>query len=414
MRLVAYQEALVEEGLHILSELKLVYLAMQMRTGKTPVSLTIGKEAGYKRAIFVTTKKAMPGIQDVARQLGLSNWVDVINYESLHKYYGSHNTYDLVILDEAHRMGAYPMPGTTWKTVKAFTRGKPIIYNSGTPTPESWSQIYNQLALSDHSPFKQYVNFYKWANEYVDVGVKYIRSMPIKTYNNAKIDEISEVIGPYMVYFTQEQAGFTNYKVNEVEHYVDLPDSLAVHIAALRSNRIVRLNSKTILADTGAKMQSKEHQLWSGTILDNDSIPIVIDDYKLQYIKKTFKPPFAIYYKYQAEKEMIERTFGSQLENDWTKLDDRKIFYSQLQSGREGLDLSKLDDLIVLNPDFSYLNYDQVRYRMSHMNKSKLSTMHFILSRHQMLGKGIDQAVLAIVRAKETFTQAHYQSFKDS
>jgi len=62
---------------------------------------------------------------------------------------------------------------------------------------------------------------------------------------------------------------------------------------------------------------------------------------------------------------MIERTFGSQLENDWTKLDDRKIFYSQLQSGREGLDLSKLDDLIVLNPDFSYLNYDQVRYRMS-------------------------------------------------
>ena len=283
MRLVAYQESLVEEGLHILSELKLVYLAMQMRTGKTPVSLTIGKEAGYKRAIFITTKKAMPGIQDVARQLGLSNWVDVINYESLHKYYGSRNTYDLVILDEAHRMGAYPMPGTTWKTVKAFTGGKSTIYNSGTPTPESWSQIYNQLALSDHSPFKQYANFYKWANEYVDVGVKYIRSMPIKTYNNAKIDEIREVIGPYMVYFTQEQAGFTNYKVNEVEHYVDLPDSLAVHIAALRSNRIVRLNSKTILADTGAKMQSKEHQLWSGTILDNDSIPIVIDDYKLPF-----------------------------------------------------------------------------------------------------------------------------------
>ena len=59
MKLVAYQEALVEEGLHILSELKLVYLAMQMRTGKTPVSLTIGKEAGYKRSIFVTTKKAL-------------------------------------------------------------------------------------------------------------------------------------------------------------------------------------------------------------------------------------------------------------------------------------------------------------------------------------------------------------------
>ena len=414
MKLVAYQEGLVEEGLHILSELKLVYLAMQMRTGKTPVSLTIGKEAGFKRAIFPTTKKAMPGIQDVASELGLSNWVDVINYESLHKYYGSRNIYDLVILDEAHKLGAYPIPGTTWKTVKAFTKGKPIIYNSGTPTPESWSQIYNQFALSDHSPFKQYANFYRWAHEYVDIGVKYIRSMPVKTYNSAKIDEIREVIGPYMVYFTQEQAGFTNYRVNEVEHYVDLPDSLAVHIAALRSNRIVRLNGETILADTGAKMQSKEHQLWSGTILNNDSVPIVIDDYKLQYIKKTFKPPFAIYYKYQAEKEMIERTFGSQLENDWTKLDGRKIFYSQLQSGREGLDLSKLDDLVVLTPDFSYLNYDQVRYRMSHMNKTRLSNMHFILSKHQMLGNGIDQAVLNTVRAKATFTQAHYQSFKDS
>ena len=190
MKLVAYQEGLVEEGLHILSELKLVYLAMQMRTGKTPVSLTIGKEAGFKRAIFPTTKKAMPGIQDVASELGLSNWVDVINYESLHKYYGSRNIYDLVILDEAHKLGAYPIPGTTWKTVKAFTKGKPIIYNSGTPTPESWSQIYNQFALSDHSPFKQYANFYKWAHEYVDIGVKYIRSMPVTTYNSAKIDEI--------------------------------------------------------------------------------------------------------------------------------------------------------------------------------------------------------------------------------
>ena len=39
---------------------------------------------------------------------------------------------------------------------------------SGTPAVESYSQLYHQFYISAFSPFKDYTNFYKWANDFVD------------------------------------------------------------------------------------------------------------------------------------------------------------------------------------------------------------------------------------------------------
>ncbi len=39
---------------------------------------------------------------------------------------------------------------------------------SGTPTPESFSQMYHQVYGCKTNPFSEYKNFYRWADDYVN------------------------------------------------------------------------------------------------------------------------------------------------------------------------------------------------------------------------------------------------------
>ena len=40
---------------------------------------------------------------------------------------------------------------------------------SGTPTPESFSQMYHQVYACPKNPFRHHATFYKFAKQYVDV-----------------------------------------------------------------------------------------------------------------------------------------------------------------------------------------------------------------------------------------------------
>jgi len=86
----------------------------------------------------------------------------VINNESLHTV--ERNDFDLVIMDEAHRLGAFPKPTKITTSLKQRFSKLPMIFLSGTPHPESYSQIFHQFWVSDNSPFIKYKNFYNWFN----------------------------------------------------------------------------------------------------------------------------------------------------------------------------------------------------------------------------------------------------------
>jgi superfamily II DNA or RNA helicase len=57
----------------------------------------------------------------------------IINDESLHLVSGE---FDLIIHDEHHRFGAFPKPNATAKEFKKRFSKLPMIFLSGTPTPE--------------------------------------------------------------------------------------------------------------------------------------------------------------------------------------------------------------------------------------------------------------------------------------
>jgi len=105
MQLRDYQVDISEQAIQIIKDFGLVYLAMQVRTGKTITSLHIASLYGAKKVLFVTKKKAISSIQDDYDNSLCIYDLDIINYESVHK---AQQNYDLIIIDEAHALGQYP------------------------------------------------------------------------------------------------------------------------------------------------------------------------------------------------------------------------------------------------------------------------------------------------------------------
>ena len=63
MQLRGYQLDIIERGTDVLLSHSILYLAMEVRTGKTLTSLNIAEKAGATSVLFVTKKKAMSSIE---------------------------------------------------------------------------------------------------------------------------------------------------------------------------------------------------------------------------------------------------------------------------------------------------------------------------------------------------------------
>ena len=103
-----YQEDIITQGIRVLKDTGLLYLAMEVRTGKTLTSLGICEGLDVDNVLFITKKKAISSITDDSDKLCPSFVLFTINYESLHKI--PDIKWDVIICDEAHSMGAFPKP----------------------------------------------------------------------------------------------------------------------------------------------------------------------------------------------------------------------------------------------------------------------------------------------------------------
>jgi len=86
-KLRGYQIELANKAVDILNRKKIVYLNLEVRTGKTLTSLEIAKLFGAKNVLFATKKKAIGSILKDYEVFGYNDFfqIVVINNESLHK-----------------------------------------------------------------------------------------------------------------------------------------------------------------------------------------------------------------------------------------------------------------------------------------------------------------------------------------
>ena len=398
-----YQREIAYTGHKILDYYNILYLAMAVRTGKTATCLEVCKLSGANRVLFVTKKKAIASIEKDYKDFGYTFTLTVTNYDQLHNF---NPFFDVVVFDEAHSLGAFPKPTSRTKEAKKIASTAKVIYLSGTPTPESYSQVYHQLFVSNWSPFKRYINFYKWAKDFVNIKQKNLGFGLINDYSDAKIDLIKPLIDPFTISFTQEQAGF-EATINENIIVVDMLPSTYSLIERLKKDLVVEGKEEVILADTAVKLQSKLHQLYSGTIKFESGKTMVLDTSKVEAILIRFKDTkIVIFYKFIAELEAIKKIYSNQVTTDLEEFNtSEKSIALQIISGREGLNLSKAKYIVFSNIDFSATSYWQARDRLTTIDR-KSNEIFWVFAK-----KGIERAIYKAVMNKKSFTTSHFKKF---
>lgn len=397
-----YQLDIIDKGVNILKNSRFLYLAMEVRTGKTLTSLGICDKLNPKNVLFITKKKAISSIQKDFDAIGSCYTFFVINYESLHKL--PKINWDIIICDEAHSMGAFPKPSKRAKDVKNIIQklNPYVIMLSGTPTPESYSQMYHQVYGIKGNPFSRYKNFYRFCDDHVIVSSKKINGYNINDYSQGK-DSIVEAMKPYTINYTQQQAGF----VSEIEEEIIMvdADNEIYHICnTLKNDKVVYIGDEVILADTGVKMMSKLHQLYSGTVKFESGKTMVIDKSKAEFIRWKFgDQKIGIFYKFVAELDAIKSVYEDMITTDLEEFNStNKSIALQIVSGREGISLRNADFIIFYNIDFSATSYWQARDRMTTMDR-KYNKVYWICATG-----GIETNIYKTVLNKKNYTLKHF------
>jgi len=402
-----YQEKIASDASDIISKRGYVYLAMEVRTGKTLTALQVVKNRDKKSVLFVTKKKAIDSILEDYMKFDCKFAMDVVNYESVHKY--SVHQYDMVILDEAHGMGAFPKPSGRTKAVNAilFKNNYPdVVYLSGTPSPESYSQMYHQFwVLGPKSPFAQYKNFYKWAHEFVNIKQRKIGSMMVNDYSDASQKLVEGVTREFMISWTQGESGFKSH-IDEEVLIANAPSVVTDIAKRLKKDSVVEGKEEVVLADTGAKMMQKLHQIYSATVKFESGNSMVISQYKAEFIKRRFEgKKIGIFYKFVEELNALKQVFGDCLTTELKKFDEEgyQVIALQIVSGREGISLRNAEYLVFYNIDFSATSYWQARDRMTTKDRG-YNKVYWLFS-----DCGIEKDIYKVVNNKKNYTLSHFK-----
>lgn len=413
MKLRPYQREIVERGTEVLLSHSILYLAMEVRTGKTITAFSIAEKVKALSVLFVTRKKAMSSIEKDYESVKFSFELDLINYESLHKLTTDDiEAFDLVICDEAHCLGAFPLPSERTKQLRDIVGNRLLILLSGTPTPESWSQLYHQLYISAHTPWKHYRNFYAWAKDFVSVKKRYIYNREINDYTNADRERIERDTKHLFISFTQAEAGFEQMVEEEV---IEVRMEPRTYIATdrLRKDKVLKTTEGMIVADTAVKVMSKLQQMYSGTVIvdETDSgepTAQVFDVTKAETIRDKFVgQKIAIFYKFKAEEMAIRSVFGTRVVDtpeSFAMSGNNAVYISQIQSGREGINLSSADCLVMYNIDFSAVSYWQARARLQSKDRTKPAKVYWVFAKD-----GIEAKIYERVKDKKDYTLHHFK-----
>lgn len=441
-----YQIENAKKSLEILIIKKIVYICMEVRTGKTVTAFETARNFGAEKILFLTKKKAIDSVLEDYNQFGYDKHFKMVikNDESMHTI--TDTDFDLVVHDEHHRFGSFPNPGKATTMFKQKYGHLPMIFLSGTPTPESKMQWFHQFWVSQHSLLSK-SNFYSFYKSYgfksyqFDLGFGMVNNYSasedvIFKYYAIKKREISKdhfnyqviienlsrqqkedleflkealerfdkTVKEYLVTYTQQEAGFTS-EIKEKILYVKMSNSTSSISNRLIKDRIINGKEEVILADTAVKLQSKLHQVHSGTVKFESGNTMVIDDSKGVFIKDYFNgKKIGIFYKFKAEYELLKRVFGDELTNEISEFNDTsKNIALQIVSGREGISLRKADYLIFFNIDFSATSYWQARDRLTTMDRLN-NEVFWIFSQG-----GIEEKIYNTVVRKKDFTTSVFK-----
>jgi len=240
----------------------------------------------------------------------------------------------------------------------------------------------------------------------------------VNDYTRANEGRIMGDIAPYVVRITQREAGITT-EIQEQVHVVPMSDRTRRLMRRIAKDGVVgRLGLRQVLADTGASRMVKLRQLAGGTVkwerqrVGGDGVltapeggSTCFDRSKVDYIQRTFTGKTAILYTFIAEGDMLREAYGDRASDSPEEFnaDPSKVFIGQVQSSREGVNLSSADDIVFYGIDYAALSYLQARDRASYIGRTRANRGHWIFAEGSL-----EPMVFRVVKNKESYTVKHY------
>ncbi len=404
-----HQLSIASEAYSVLQKYGLVYLAMEERTGKTLTSLVLAEMSACTKVLVLTKKKALGGWYETLDSYsenprvdgvnGLKHWtlcgstdVTVTNYHGIHtrengKYRlkVSPSDFDLIILDEPHAyLAAYPKLGAIWKSTRRVSKGKPIIYLGATPYAQGYQLLYNQLRLSNWSPFRGYKNFYRFFDDYgIPTPIKTDYGLQ-ETYTKCKPSVWAKCKHLFITY-TRKELGF-EHEPEDVIHYVELTQSTKDMYNDCMTKQLFLTEQFEIMLDSSMKLRTTLHMIEGGVAKEDKEYYQLENKEKIDAILRDFgdTEDTVIMYHYKAELDKLRGSF-------------RNARLLQATSYAEGVDLSHYKSLIIYSQDFSTARHSQRRARQANKQRSEPISVHFYLVKG-----GISEQVYKTVSINKT------------
>jgi hypothetical protein len=316
----------------------------------------------------------------------------VTNYEQVSKIKG---VFDLVIMDEAHNVGAFPKPSKRTLEIRDIAYDLPLILLSGTPVVESPAKIFHQCFVTKYSPFAS-KNFYMFHKAYGIPYSKFINGRELKFYDRT-IPELMEKINEFCVFMTQEDAGIdASLQAVDKVHYVALSDETKRLYNNLQYKRVIAIDGKDLVCDSIMKLRTSLHMIESGVCKIDDDYILIGNTEKIDYIKSTFgdSEDIGIMSHYVGERLLLEKHFKK-----------AKIYSSSAHS--EGVDLSHLKHFVIASSDYSGSKFIQRRERIININGSNT-----LIVNHILVKGAISEQVYNAVSKKMDFNNSCYEMNK--
>lgn len=388
-----HQEDVSDDGLEIIRENAIVYLAMEERTGKTISALLIAEKSAASRILVVTKKKAEGDWKKVlADDLWTKQYV-LTTYHQLHNL--TPQPFDLILLDESHNyISSFPKPGKIWKQLRPICKGKPIVYISATPHAQGLQMLYHQFALSSWSPWYKHSNFYSWFSMYGKPYTIEINGINVPQYDKLADNKVVyDCVKHLFITKTRSELGFEQEPEDQL-HWIELADNTKQVYNILLKDELIELSVGMLVCDNRSKMRTSLHQLEGGTIKIDNNYFVLANDEKVQYIIEHFgdREDLVIMYNFKAELTKLQAVF-------------KKALILQATSYAEGVDLHKYSDIVIYSQDYSTARHTQRRARQCNMERDTPIIVHFLLVK-----KGISEQVYKTVSVnKRNYVDSTYK-----
>jgi len=394
-----HQDRIALEGCERLSRGRVILIAGEPRIGKSLPAIAIAQKLGWTNVLVVTKKAAIGGWLELINEMKVN--FEVVNYESIQKTRSE--GWDGVIVDESHRIGAYPKPCIAFSEVRSrCVMAKGVILLSGTPAIESGAKLYHQFALAG---FWDEAGFYKWHNKFgIQKKIK-LYGRDVAQYDDVDMDKIMGIVGKALISCTMEEAGMERAEI--IRHRVFMDPKTCLHYRNIKRDSISRIDNRVVVGLTAPQQAQILHMMTGGACYDDRGGIVDVGKAKIDYLMKKWigKRKIVIFTEYVPERNRILVELGKNgtdnLEN--FKSGEYRFFVGSTKVYCEGTDFSFCDEMVLYSIPWSGSNYVQVLARLSNMHRENRAIINVLVMENT-----IDEAIFEAVSGKQDFNRRMY------